>query len=108
MPRPRSKNPPAYSQHKASGRAVTRIEGRDHYLGPYGSPESHAAYERLISEWRAEQLDLQRTQLLTNENAGGWSAHKNLTVAPTSSAVIGDSRKRITSKTASTRTSLAT
>lgn len=81
MSRPRSKNPPAYSQHKASGRAVTRIDGHDHYLGPYGSPESHAAYERLISEWRAEQLDLQQSQLESNQNTGSWAAHKNLTVA---------------------------
>lgn len=43
---------PAYCLHKGSGRAVVRIAGRDHYLGPYGSPESHEAYERKIAEWR--------------------------------------------------------
>ncbi len=81
MPRPVSKNPPAYSQHKASGRAVTRLNGRDHYLGRYGSPESHAEYERLVSEWRAEQLDLQQAKLQPTNTAGGWAAHKNLTIA---------------------------
>ena len=31
-----------------------RIDGKDFYLGPYGSDESHASYERLIAEWRAQ------------------------------------------------------
>ena len=52
MPR-RAGKVPAYSLHKASGKAVVRLEGKDHYLGPYGSPESHERYERLIAEWRA-------------------------------------------------------
>lgn len=43
---------PSYCHHKASGRAVVRIGGRDHYLGPYGSDQSHAEYTRLIAEWR--------------------------------------------------------
>jgi integrase len=29
------------------------IHGKNHYLGSYGSPESHEAYARLISQWRA-------------------------------------------------------
>ena len=44
----------AYCLHKASGRAVVRLVGKDHYLGgPCGSPESHERYERLIAEWWA-------------------------------------------------------
>lgn len=46
---------PSYCRHKASGQAVARIDGRDHYLGPYGSSESHERYERLISEWRLQR-----------------------------------------------------
>ena len=46
---------PKYCRHKASGRAVVRINGRDHYLGSYGSPESHERYARLIAEWRTSQ-----------------------------------------------------
>lgn len=30
-----------------------RIDGRDHYLGAYGTPEAKAAYDRLIAEWLA-------------------------------------------------------
>jgi len=42
MPVPSGKDP-AYCRHKASGQAVVRLDDRDHYLGPYGSPESHEA-----------------------------------------------------------------
>lgn len=49
----RAKKVPAYCHHKASGRAVVRIDGRDVYLGPFGSPESHRRYEAVILEWRS-------------------------------------------------------
>jgi len=44
---------PKYCLHKASGRAVVRLNGRDHYLGEYGSPQSKREYDRLIQEWTA-------------------------------------------------------
>lgn len=53
----RRKSIPSYCRHKASGRAVARIDGVDRYLGPYGSPESHEAYERAIAEWRAKRAE---------------------------------------------------
>jgi integrase len=55
MPR-RPGKVPSYCHHKRSGRAVVRIDGRDHYLGEYGSPESYERYERLIAEWRASRI----------------------------------------------------
>jgi len=42
---------PKYRLHKPSGLTVVRINGRDIYLGPYGSPESQAEYRRLVAEW---------------------------------------------------------
>ena len=48
MPRP--KGVPAYQHFKARNLAKVRIEGKDHYLGPYGSSESRAEYDRLIAE----------------------------------------------------------
>ena len=39
MPDPIRK-PPTYRLHKPTGQAVVRIDGRDYYLGPHGSPES--------------------------------------------------------------------
>jgi integrase len=42
---------PSYQRHKASGQAVVRLSGVDFYLGRYGSPESKAAYDRVVKEW---------------------------------------------------------
>ena len=44
---------PSYRLHKTSGRAVCTINGKDHYLGRFGSRESKAAYRCLIQEWEA-------------------------------------------------------
>lgn len=46
--------PPAYVHHKPSGQARVRIDGRDRYLGPYGSQKSRDAYARIVDEWRQE------------------------------------------------------
>lgn len=55
MSRPSGKVP-SYCHHHASGRAVVRIDKKDHYLGPYGSAESYEKYEQLIAEWRAARV----------------------------------------------------
>ena len=55
MPR-KSGKVPSYCRHRHSGQAVVRIDRVDNYLGPYGSPESHRLYERLIAEWRIRVL----------------------------------------------------
>jgi hypothetical protein len=44
---------PTYRRHKPSGRAVVTLNGKDHYLGPWKSAESKAAYESLIAQWIA-------------------------------------------------------
>jgi integrase len=44
---------PSYCLHKGSGQAVVRIDGKDHYLGKYGTAESQQEYDRLIAEWLA-------------------------------------------------------
>jgi hypothetical protein len=44
------KKPPSYRLHKPSGRAVVTLSGKEHYLGKYGSTESHEAYRRLLAE----------------------------------------------------------
>jgi integrase len=41
---------PGYRPH-ASGQARVTLDGKDHYLGPYGSPESQEAYRRLVAEY---------------------------------------------------------
>lgn len=50
MPRLRQ-SVPKYRLHRASGRAVVTFDGRDHYLGPHGSPESVREYDRLVAEY---------------------------------------------------------
>src|SRR5262249_28593571 len=44
---------PSYRLHKPTGKAVVTLNGKDVYLGPYGSPESKAEYRRRIAEWSA-------------------------------------------------------
>ena len=41
---------PKLSQH-ATGQAVVRLCGKDHYVGPFGSAEAQARYDALIAEW---------------------------------------------------------
>ena len=45
---------PKYRHYKPKNLAVVRIDGKDHYLGPYGSPESQDTYRRLLAEWLAK------------------------------------------------------
>ena len=44
---------PSYRHHRASGQAVVTLNGIDHYLGTWNSPESKIKYDRLINEWLA-------------------------------------------------------
>ena len=53
---------PSYRYHKARNYAVVTLNGKDHYLGPYDSPESHEKYARLIAEWRANGKNSAPTQ----------------------------------------------
>ncbi len=53
MPASTKPRVPVYRHHKPSGLASVRIEGRDIYLGPHGTPESRAEYKRVIAEWLA-------------------------------------------------------
>ena len=48
----RSSRVPSYRLHKARGLAVVTIDGHNHYLGPFGSPESHSRYAAMIAEWQ--------------------------------------------------------
>src|SRR5215470_5316389 len=60
---------PAYQRHKASGQAKVRIKGRDHYLGPWGTPESHERYRDLIAELLARNCDTSRYTLTIDDLA---------------------------------------
>ena len=58
---------PSYQSHKGSGQAKVRINGRDHYLGPYGSSESREKYDELIGEWLACNGDTSRHNLTVDD-----------------------------------------
>jgi len=52
MPR-LTRQTPKYRKHKASDQAFVELSGHRHYLGPHGSKTSHREYDRLVSEWLA-------------------------------------------------------
>ena len=66
---PRLPRIPQLSLHKASGKAVVRLNGRDHYLGVFGSPEAKSAYDRLIAEWLANDLSPNLCPILLRHSA---------------------------------------
>jgi integrase len=41
---------PKYREYKPKNLGVVRIDGRDYYLGKFGSPESYEKYHRLLAE----------------------------------------------------------
>jgi integrase len=43
--------PPKYRRHKVTGQAVVTIDGRDVYLGKYGTAKSKEAYRRIVGQW---------------------------------------------------------
>jgi integrase len=81
-PQNRAQKPPknpSYRLHAPSGRAVVRLSDgvggrRDVYLGEYGSPESHAEYDRVIAEWKGNGRRLAPTP----SAAGGLSVSELL------------------------------
>ncbi len=48
---PKTPRVPKYRLHKARNLAVVTLDGQNHYLGAFGSPASHAAYNAKIAEW---------------------------------------------------------
>ena len=61
MPNKTAPRIPSYRLHKTSGRAVVRFNGRGIYLGKHRTPESHANYNRVISEWTSNFRQLPST-----------------------------------------------
>src|SRR4051794_3143258 len=53
MPRTRI---PAYRCYKPKNLGLVVLDGKQHYLGPYGSPESVAEYKRLLQEFLAKEV----------------------------------------------------
>jgi integrase len=64
---PKTRRKPAYLLHKASNQARVRIHGKDHYLGPFGSPASREKYDDLIREWILQKGDVSGYTLAVDE-----------------------------------------
>ena len=64
---PRKKRIPGYLLHKSSGHARVIIDGKEHWLGPYGSEESRIRYDKLIAEYQLKH--------------GGSTARATITIA---------------------------
>ena len=63
----RIKKKPTYLLHKSSGQARVRVDGKDHYLGEYGSQESKDRYDRIVAEWFAKQGDTSAFRLTVDD-----------------------------------------
>jgi integrase len=55
---PKTFSHPKYRRHRASSQAVVTLDGRDFYLGRFGTAESREKYDRLILEWSANGRQL--------------------------------------------------
>ena len=44
---------PSLTLHKRTGQAYVRLNGRCHYLGKFGDPETQQKYHQVIAEWLA-------------------------------------------------------
>jgi hypothetical protein len=47
---PRHPRLPKISRH-ATGQGVVRLDGKDHYLSKFGSPEAQAKYQSIVYPW---------------------------------------------------------
>lgn len=73
---PAKSHTPSYRRH-ASGRATVRLNGRDIYLGTYGTDESRRNYDRVIAEWlaRGRRLAIDPAELTVVELIAAFWEH---------------------------------
>lgn len=68
---------PSLRHHKPSGRAVVTLNGRDHYLGVYGTEAAEREYNRVIAEWLAagRVVVTRSPDVMVKELAAAYLAH---------------------------------
>lgn len=72
---------PSYRLHRPSGQAVVTLNGRDHYLGPHGSPESRAEYDRLLVLYLAHGRELPASEARAFSRRHERDEPESLTIA---------------------------
>jgi integrase len=65
---------PRPTRHR-SGQAVVRLNGRDFYLGKFGTPVAKGEYERLIAEWLANGRRTPQDEITVNDLILGFLDH---------------------------------
>jgi len=65
---------PKPTKHR-SGQAVVRLNGRDFYLGKFGTPAARGEYERLVAEWLANGRRTPQDELTVNDLILGFLDH---------------------------------
>ena len=89
---------PSYQLHKSTGQARTYLDGRDYYLGPYGSDESLIRYGELIGRFSSGLVPIDPLSKPKTDD----EVDKGPSVAEVILA-FSFTRKSTTSKTASQR-----
>ena len=51
---------PKYRRHKGTGQSFVQVNGKRHYLGKFGTPESKQRYSRFIAELAVSQSPCRR------------------------------------------------
>jgi hypothetical protein len=61
------KSKPSYQHHNGSGQAKVRIDNKDIYLGPFGSPESRECFDERGTEQLSRGGDTHECRLTFDE-----------------------------------------
>lgn len=72
---PREIRRPRMTLHKPSGQARCRINGRDHYLGPWGSAKAQHEYDHLLRQWTLKHGDMAGYRLAVDDLAILYDDH---------------------------------
>ena len=80
--------PPKYCLHKGTRQATVSIRGKRIYLGPFGSPESHAKYQEILRNWQTER----DKQSSASENSANSQKTSEELVAQITSATLREKR----------------
>jgi len=71
------KRKPSYLLHKSTGQARCRINGKDHYLGEFGTAASRELYDDLVAEWFAKNNETTHYTLRVDDLALLFMEHAN-------------------------------